>query len=106
LLTQKLKFIEEYGLIAFKDLDLDSASEEELIVDLEKFKVKVFGRLEQFIKVQTQKRGISVIQNTYAGFDTEYEELKGFHCKLISAQTAVQRRTILKVPCVELFDIG
>jgi hypothetical protein len=51
LLTKKLKFIEEFGLIAFKDLDLDLSSEKELLVDLENLKVKVFVRLEQFIKV-------------------------------------------------------
>lgn len=106
LLTQKLRFIEEQGSIAFHSLDLDADSIVELTADLESWKVIVFGRLEQFIKVQTQKRGISIIQNTYAGFDTEFEHVTGFHNKLVSVQTAVQRRTIVKVPCVELLDIG
>jgi len=43
---------------------------------------------------------VTIIQNTYMGFDTEYEldDPVKFKNKLISVQTAVKRRTIIKVP--------
>jgi len=41
-----------------------------------------------------------VIPNTYIGFDSEYEMVNThkFKNKLISLQTAVQRRTMVKIP--------
>ena len=64
--------------------------------------------MDQYIKVQIQKRGICLIQNTYSGFDTEYESISESSNEnlLLSVQTAVQRRTILKIPSSEPFDIS
>jgi hypothetical protein len=98
--------ISEKGNYSFKHLGLDSSSEEEVLIELEILKKKLFSRLEQFIKVQIQKRGISIIHNTYTGFDTEYEHVKYIRNKLLSVQTAVVKRTIIKIPSIEAFDIG
>lgn len=84
--------ISEKGNYSFKHLGLDSSSEEEMLIELEILKKKLFSRLEQFIKVQIQKSGISIIHNTYTGLDTEYEHVKYIRNKLLSVQTAVVKR--------------
>jgi hypothetical protein len=80
---------------------------DEVVGDLQVLKEAFKSRLEQYLKVQIQRRGITLIENTYTGFDTEYqlEDLKKFKNKLISVQTAVQRRTILKMPLYHPYNI-
>jgi hypothetical protein len=66
------------------------------------------NRLDPFIRLQVQKRGITIFQNIYTGFDTEYE-LEDYNKslnKLISTQLAVQARTIIKVPLYKPLDIS
>jgi hypothetical protein len=89
-----------------------SSEEEVLVADLENLRLTFLSRLEQYLKFQIKKRGISLIQNTYTGFDTEIEEDESqknknkFKNNLISVQTAVQRRTIMKLPLYHPYDIS
>ena len=87
---------------------LNKVEEVEVLYELDFLKDKLHSRLDQFVKSQIGNRGIGIVQNTYTGFDTEYESVKNSDNKnlLLSVQTAVQRRTILKVPCVDPYDIG
>lgn len=39
--------------------------------DLDNLRETLLGRLDQYLKIQFQKRGITVIQNTYTGYDAE-----------------------------------
>ena len=66
------------------------------------------NRLDPYLRMQIQKRGVTVIQNTYTGFDTEYELLdeKKYLNKLLSVQIAVQSRTIIKIPLYNYYDIA
>lgn len=75
---------------------------------LSTLKGDVFSRLDQYIKVQLQKRGITIIENTYAAFDTEFEleDSKKHLNTLLSVQTAVQARTLVKVPLYREYDIS
>lgn len=68
---------------------------------------QIFAKLDPFLRIQLQKRGITVIQNTYVGFDTEYEveDPRNFLNKLVSVQLAVQCRTLVKVPLYTVQDI-
>ena len=57
---------------------LDDVGEEdyfrdELLIELETLRLRLLSRIDQFIKHQINKRGITLIENTYTGFDTEYE---------------------------------
>jgi hypothetical protein len=72
------------------------------------FKRKLYSRLDQYLKVQVQNKGITIIKNTYTGFDTEFEEDK---CttnknKLLSVQTYVKRRVIMNLAHIEPFYIS
>ena len=90
----------------YKNLDLGDVCKEELLVDLEYLKDKIHARLDQYVKIKIQKRGISILHNTYTGFDTEYVHIKSIYNRLVSVQTAVKKRTIIKIPCVDALDIG
>lgn len=61
---------------------------------------ELYSKLEPSLRAQIQKRGVSIIQNTYTGFDTEYCNLTSTTNKLLSAQLAVNSKTILKIPIV------
>lgn len=66
---------------------------------------KLLGMLDPFIRIKIQKRGIVTIQNTYAGFDTEYEPINAIMNKLLSVQLAVSTKTMVKIP-KNAFDIS
>ena len=78
----------------------------ELICDLESSRLELTGRLDPSLRLQIQKRGLTVVQNTYMGFDTEYEFMGNNKNKLLSMQTAVQARTLIKVPLYNILDIS
>jgi hypothetical protein len=76
--------------------------------DLLTLKHILIQKLDPFIRLQVKKRGVTIFQNVYTGFDTEYE-LEDYHKslnKLISTQIAVQSRTIIKVPLYKPLDIS
>jgi hypothetical protein len=66
---------------------------------------KLLGLLDPFIRLKIQKRGIVTIQNTYVGFDTEYESINATTNKLLSVQLAVSTKTMVKIP-KNTFDIS
>jgi hypothetical protein len=78
------------------------------LTDLENLSVSLLSYLDPYLKIQVQKRGITIIQNSYTGFDTEYElkNHRKFLNKLISVQIAVQTRTLIKIPLYNTFDIS
>jgi hypothetical protein len=80
----------------------------EIMDELEILRVELLSRMDQFLKLKIQKRGITGIQNTYCVFDTEYTSLdsnKNLN-RLVSAQTASQDRTIVKIPLYNPYDIS
>jgi hypothetical protein len=93
----------------FEDMCLDSFDEKiEVIDELVFLRVELLQRMDQYLRSQIQIRGITVVQNTYCGFDSEFtsfDETKKIN-KLVSVQTAVQERTILKIPLYHSYDIS
>lgn len=77
-------------------------------IELDCMKKVFFNRLDPILRFQLQKRGVTIIQNVYVGFDTEFEELKLVknHNKLLSVQLATQDRTLVKVPLNTIQDIN
>ena len=101
LVIERIKLLKANG-------DADFSDDEclELLEDLECCKVDLLSRMDQYLKMQIQKRGITLIQNTYAGFDTEYVIKEGDLNELVSAQVAVYERTILKIPLYHAYNIS
>jgi hypothetical protein len=66
--------------------------------DLIDMSTKVFGKIDPSIRVKMRKKGVSIIQNAYTGFDTEYKNIDFKRNELISVQLAVNTKTLLKLP--------
>lgn len=64
--------------------------------------------MDSTLKRVIQKRGITLMKNTYAGFDTEYalSSYKDRKNSLVSWQLAVNSKFFLKVPRVLSFRLG
>jgi hypothetical protein len=101
----KMKVPEFVNKIA---LDPNSEDWNEISDELDFLRVKLLARIDQYLKMQIQRRGITVIQNSYVGFDSEYEtkDERKFQNRLLSVQSATQRRTIIKIPLYRALDIS
>src|SRR4051794_12075862 len=86
-----------------KESDL---KESDLMVDFEVLIKNIFNRIDPSIRIKLQKRGISVIQNIYTGFDTEYKNKDAMFNELISVQLAVNTKTLLKVPKYSEYELS
>lgn len=74
----------------------------DLLADYEVISRSIYYRISSLIRSKIQKRGISIVHNTYTGFDTEYylkDESKNLN-ELLSIQIAVNKRYIIKIPHV------
>ena len=77
-----------------KDLEV----EVDLITDLKTKERILFSRIDTSIRHHLSKHGLSISQNTYVGFDTEFNKEDIAHNTLISAQLAVTSRVSIKIP--------
>lgn len=79
-----------------------------MVSDLESLRGDLASRLDPSLRLQIQKRGVTIIQNTYTGFDSEYElfDQRYNTNKLLSVQMAVQSRTLIKLPLYNSFDLS
>lgn len=77
-----------------QNLELDS----DLMADFKVLSQSIFSKIDPSVRVKLQKRGISVIQNIYTGFDTEYKNINSKYNDLISVQLTVNTKTLLKLP--------
>ena len=91
--------------------DVNNTFDEEgldTLADLGNLKLKLMSFLDPYLRLQIQKRGITLIQNTYVGYDTEYinKDHKKFLNQIVSAQLAIQSRTLIKIPLYKTHDIS
>jgi len=87
--------------IALKTLilkELGSEIEEDLYTDLLNLSRDLYSRLDPSLRNKVTKRGISIIQNSYIGFDSEYKNIDEKYNKLLSVQMAYNTRTLVKIP--------
>ena len=54
--------------------------------------------LDSTIRVKLRKQGVTVQQNIYCGYDSEYKNIDSLHNKLLSIQLALSTQTVLKLP--------
>ena len=105
------KFLDDYKHERVKGdflMEIYKDGIEDILGELDTLKTNFKSRLEQYLKLQIQVRGISIIENTYMGFDTEYQlkDEKKFLNDLVSVQTAIQRRFLLRMPLYRPYDIS
>jgi hypothetical protein len=90
---------------------LDSVQIPELVLDdvLTEFRnleKELFGRLDTSIRYYLQRRGISLKENVYIGFDTEYCQSGPESNTLVSSQLAVSCKTTIQIPRVEEYKLS
>jgi hypothetical protein len=76
--------------------------------DLKNLIQKLYSLLDPSIRIKIQKRGISVIQNIYTGYDSEFylKDPRKHLNELLSLQLALNTRTIVKIPLLKPFEIS
>lgn len=77
--------------------DLSSDAYQDLSTEVKTFEKELTGSLDSTIRLKLRKQGISITQNIYCGFDTEYQNIDTFKNKLLSAQLSLSTQTILKL---------
>jgi hypothetical protein len=72
----------------------------DLILDLRSLERDLYERLDPSIRHRIMKRGVSIKQNIYIGFDTEFNksEKDANRNSLVSAQLAVNTRIYIQIP--------
>jgi hypothetical protein len=106
LLNLKLYLVSEYII---KDLEEFFKSKEEkvdidILHDFKNIAIILNKNLDPSISILFNKRGMSIIQNIYTGFDTEYQNINSQSNKLLSVQMAITNKTLLKLPIKKDFD--
>src|SRR6266516_2277539 len=96
----------EYSLKIMYKMESGSEMESDLMVNFEELTKNIFSRIDPSIRIKLQKRGISVIQNIYTGFDTEYKCIKPGYNDLISVQLAVNTKNLLKIPKYSEYELS
>lgn len=85
------------------DLTLEASDK---IDDLRQKEDGLYTRLDPSIRQYIQKRGLSIKQNTYIGFDTEFKVESLDFNRLLSAQLAVTTKTIIQIPRVKGYKLS
>ncbi|KAJ8057807.1 hypothetical protein OCU04_013252 [Sclerotinia nivalis] len=105
----ELLYILEVGLYKI-NIEMDKSDYKEELVDLmENYKVLirvVMGKIEPSIKHKIQKSGITVIHNTYTGYDSEFQNIDLKYNELLSVQLAVNTKVSLKMPLVKDYEFS
>ena len=83
-------------LLCLKSLNLADISTE--TIDLKILEKELYTRLDPSIRYHLQKRGITIKENTYIGFDTEYQTGEKIQNTLVSSQIAVTTKTFVQIP--------
>lgn len=77
----------------------NSYEEMDLISDFESLSNIIYGKLDPSIRHHLQKRGLSIKENVYVGFDTEFTKNDdGFTNTIVSSQLAVTSKVYVQIP--------
>jgi len=76
------------------------------VADLDELGKLLYGKIDSSIRTHLMKRGITIFNNIYTGFDTEFKNINEKFNLLLSAQLAVSSRIILKIPRFVDFNIS
>ena len=88
----------------FKVNEKDSEFYTDLLLDYKNLSRDLLLKLNPMIRSKIGKKGASITQNIYTGFDTEYVNINTIKNKLLSVQLSVSSRTSLSLPMTPVFD--
>lgn len=78
----------------------------DLVTDIESQAREIFARLDPSVRHHLQRRGISLKQNVYIGFDTEFKKQDVESNTLLSAQLAITTKTYVHIPKKQSYKIS
>lgn len=81
-------------------------SEPSVVKDLNQLDKELSGCLDSMVRLKLRKIGVSLSQNIYCGYDSEYKKVDMKFNKLLSVQLALSTQTILKLPTNTEFTFG
>lgn len=76
----------------------------DLLTDYKTLSKELYSRLDLSIRSKLMKKGISITQNIYTGFDTEYQHEKGIYNKLLCVQASICNQSTIQLAVNEPFD--
>jgi hypothetical protein len=100
---ESYKWLYNFILITLYNLCIETihtkvSDETDLISDFLVLEQELYGRLDPTIRHHLQKRGVSIKENTYIGFDTEFTNKDTKTNTLVSAQLAVTTKLYIQIP--------
>lgn len=96
----------EYSLKLMYKIENELEPDSDLLADFKTLSRNIFSKIDPSLRIKMQKRGVSVIQNVYTGFDTEYKNKDIKFNELISVQLAVNTKTLLKIPKYSEYELS
>lgn len=78
----------------------------DLVEDYKELIRIIMSKIEPSIKHKLRKGGVSIIHNTYTGYDSEYQNKDLKYNELLTVQLAVNTRIMLKIPMVKDYDFS
>lgn len=106
-LMLNLYYLTLEGLQSLEQIeDLTDESISDFQSDLINLNRDLYGKIDPSIRNKIQKRGITIFQNIYTGFDTEYQNKDTKTNRLLSVQLAVNTHTFIKIPWPSVYSIG
>jgi len=75
-----------------------------LLIDYITLAKDILHKIDPSIRSKLTKRGISITQNIYTGFDTEYVNVDSLTNKLLSIQLSINTKTMVQFPLNNEFD--
>jgi len=78
----------------------------DLMADFINLNKEILAKLDPSIRRKLKNRGITVTQNIYAGFDTEFKRINENKNKLLSVQLAINTKTLLRIPKNERYTLS
>lgn len=77
-----------------------------MLTDLNQLEKELCGMLDSMLRLKTRKQGITLTQNIYCGFDSEYKKIDMRFNRLLSVQLALSTQSTLKLPLNPEFNFG
>lgn len=106
-LMLNLYYLTLEGLHSLEKIDnLTDESISDFQSDLINLNRELYGKIDPSLRNKIQKRGITIFQNIYTGFDTEYQNKDTKTNRLLSVQLAVNTHTYIKIPWPSVYSIG
>jgi hypothetical protein len=78
----------------------------DLIADLKTYAGKLYGNISPSIREAMRQRGITVTENIYCGYDTEFKNVDMKENQILSAQWAVNSKIILSLPHLCVYNLS